>query len=67
MAKRATLQRKSFFIDTQALARAKRLLRASSDAEAIRESLERVAEMERFSRFLEQSRGKLPPGSIERP
>ena len=67
MPKRETLQRRSFFIDTQALARAKRLLRAPSDAQTIRESLERVAEMERFARFLNDSRGKLPPGSIERP
>ena len=67
MSKRENLRRKSFFIDTQALARAKRLLRASSDAEAIRESLERVAEMERFARFLHDSRGRLPPGSIEHP
>lgn len=67
MSKGSNLQRKSFFVDARALTRAKRLLRVSSDAEAIRVSLERVAEMERFARFMESSRGKLPPGSIERP
>lgn len=67
MPKRAKLQRKSFFIDARALTKARRLLRVSSDAEAIRVSLERVVEMERFATFIESSRGKLPPGSIERP
>ena len=59
------LQRKSCFIDTRALKGAKRLLRVSSDAEAIRVSLDRVAEIERFDRYMEASRGKLPNGSIE--
>jgi hypothetical protein len=35
-------------VDERTLHRAKRLLRASSDAEAIRLSLERVVEMERY-------------------
>jgi hypothetical protein len=64
---KSSLHRKSFFVDARALKRAKRLLRVSSDAEAIRVSLERVAEMERFARFMDASRGKLPPGSIEQP
>lgn len=67
MPKRANLQRKSFFVDARALLRARRLLRVASDAEAIRVSLERVAEMEAFAAFLLSSRGKLPPGSIEQP
>ena len=61
------LQRKSFFVDARALTRAKRLLRVSSDAEAIRVSLDRVAEIERFDRFMEASRGKLPKASFEEP
>jgi hypothetical protein len=67
MPKRANLQRKSFFVDARALTRARRLLRVSTDAEAIRLSLERVAEMERFAAFMVTSRRKLVPGSIERP
>jgi hypothetical protein len=67
MAKPRNLQRKSFFIDERVLARAKRLLRVSSDAEAVRVSLERIAEMERFARFMASSRGKLAPGSVEQP
>jgi hypothetical protein len=64
MPKSGSLSRKSFFIDPAALARAKRVLRVASDAEAIRVSLERVAEMERFSSFMDRSRGKLKPGSM---
>lgn len=60
------LKRKSFFIDETVLHRAKRLLRASSDAEAIRLSLERVAEMERYWQFMESSRDKLPSGSFDK-
>jgi hypothetical protein len=51
MRKRAQLKRKSFFVDERVLQRAKRLLRAPSDAETIRLSLERVAEMERFWKY----------------
>ena len=61
------LQRKSFFVDARALTRAKRLLRVSTDAEAIRVSLDRVAEIERFDRFMEASRSKLPKASFEKP
>ena len=67
MAKPGNLKRKSFFVDETMLKRAKRLLGVSSDAEAIRVSLERVAEMERYWRFMEQSRAKLASGSIEEP
>jgi hypothetical protein len=66
MAKRNQLKRKSFFVDETVLHRAKRLLRASSDAEAIRLSLERVAEMEQYWRFMDASRGKLAVGSFEK-
>lgn len=67
MARPVNLKRKSFFIDEAALKRAKRLLRVSSDAEAIRVSLERVAEMEQYWRFMDQSRGKLAADSFEDP
>ena len=67
MSNSGNLKRKSFFIDERALKRAKRLLRVASDGEAIRVSLERVAEMERFWRFMEGTRAKLAAGSVERP
>ena len=67
MSKAGNLKRRSFVIDEQAPKRAKRLLRVASDGEAIRVSLERVAEMERFWRFMEGSRAKLAAGSVERP
>ena len=65
MAKDTTLTRKSFYIDENVLRRAKRALRVRTDAEAIRLSLERVAEMEKFWRFMDKSRGVLKRGSFE--
>jgi hypothetical protein len=65
---RATkLKRKSFFVDEASLRRAKRVLGVSSDAEVVRISVERIAEMERFWRFMDATRGALPPGSVEPP
>jgi predicted nucleic acid-binding protein len=64
MSKRAQLKRKSFFIDEATLQEAKRALHVESDAEAVRLSLEQVAEMGRFWRFMDKSKGKLKPGSF---
>ena len=64
---RAGLRRKSFFIDEAALRRARRALRARTDAEAIRLSLDRVAEMEQFWRFMAKRRATLKTGSFETP
>jgi Arc/MetJ family transcription regulator len=64
MAKTAKLKRKSFFVDEETLATARRILRVSSDGEAIRLSLERAAEMERFWRLMEKSRWSVEPGSF---
>jgi len=50
MARAKVLKRKSFFVDERALARARKVLGAASDAEAIRLSVERMAEMEEFWR-----------------
>jgi hypothetical protein len=60
-----TLTRKSFFVDERALRQAKRLLGVSTDAEAIRASIDRVNEMERFWRFMTRTRRSLRPGSIK--
>lgn len=61
------LKRKSFFIDETALHRAKKALRVKTNAEVIRLSVERVAEMEEFWEFMKKSRRTLQPGSLERP
>ncbi len=63
--KTVTLTRKSFFIDTEALRRAKKVLKVRTDAEAIRLAVERVAEMDRFWKFMDTTRGVLKPGSFE--
>lgn len=63
----ANLKRKSFFVDEQALQRAKRLLGVDSEAEVIRLSVERIVEMEELWRFMKRSRGAIPPGSFEEP
>ena len=67
MHKPAALTRKSFFIDARTLRRARRVLRVRTDAEAVRLSLERVAEMDRFWRFMTKSRATLRPGSVDAP
>jgi hypothetical protein len=65
---RATkLKRKSFFVDEASLRRAKKVLGVSSDAEVVRISVERIAEMERFWRFMDTTRAALEPGSMEPP
>lgn len=61
------LKRKAFFVDERAVREARRALGASSDAEAIRMSVERIAEMEAFWRFMRETRESLPPGSFEEP
>ena len=65
MAARPSLKRKAFFVDEESVRRARRALGAATDAEAIRSSLERVAEMEDFWRFMKRTRRGLRPGSFE--
>ena len=65
MARVAPLKRTSFFIDVRALRRARNALGASSDAETVRMSVDRIADMERFWSFMKKSRRKLKSGSIE--
>ncbi len=67
MARDARLKRKSFFIDEHAIRRAKRALGVATDAEVVRLSVERVAEMEEFWRFMKKSRRTLKRGSLETP
>ena len=67
MAARTNLKRKAFFVDEEAVRRARKALGTSTDAEAIRTSLEHIAEMEEFWRFMKRTRRSLKPGSIETP
>jgi hypothetical protein len=59
-----TLKRKAFFVDEVKLRRARRALGVTTDAEAVRLSLERVLEMDQFRSFMEKTRKTLPPGSF---
>lgn len=61
------LKRKAFFVDERTLGRARRALRVTSDAEAVRLAVERIAEMEAFWGFMKKSRRTLLPGSVARP
>ena len=63
----ARYTRKSFFVDPQAIDRARKVLGASTDAETVRLAVERVVEMEKFWRFMAGTRSSLKRGSIEAP
>ena len=67
MARPAQLKRKSFFIDEKRLRQARKALGVATDAEAVRLSIEWIAEMEAFWKFMSRSRGKLKPGSLDAP
>ena len=66
MGEKAKLKRKSYFVDERALSRAKKALGVKTDAEVIRLSVERVAEMEEFWSFMKRTRRSLRPGSVEK-
>jgi len=66
MAAKAKLKRKSFFVDERALNRARKALGVKTDAQVIRLSVERIAEMEEFWEFMKKSRHTLRPGTLER-
>ena len=63
----AKLKRKSFFVDDTALHRAKKALGVKTNAEVVRLSVERIAEMEEFWEFMRKSRRSLTPGTLEKP
>ena len=65
MASERNLKRKAFFVDEGALRRARKALGVATDAEAVRLSVERVAEMERFWRFMQRTRAKTTRGGFE--
>jgi len=66
MAAKANLKRKSYFVDERALSRAKKALGVKTETEAIRLSVERVAEMEEFWELMKKGRRSLKPGSVEK-
>jgi hypothetical protein len=61
------LTRKSYFVDEGAIRRAKRVLGVETDAEVVRLAVERVAEIERFWKLMDDTRAKLRQNSIELP
>lgn len=67
MSRAAALKRKAFFVDEGALRRARKALGVATDAEVVRLSVGRVAEMEEFWRFMRRSRRVLGPGSFKAP
>ena len=67
MARPARLKGKSFFVDAKRLGQARKALGVDTDAEAVRLSIEWVAEMEGFWKFMSKTRGKLKPGSVNAP
>ena len=67
MPRATTLKRKSFFVDERALRRAKKALGVGTDAEVVRVSVERIAEMEEFWQFMKNSRRTLTPASVRTP
>ena len=62
----AKLKRKAFFVDEQAIRRARKVLGVKTDAEVVRLSVERVAEMEEFWEFMKKTRRSLRSGTLER-
>ena len=67
MRARNNLKRRSFFVDDRTLRQAKKVLGVKTDAEVIRLSVERIAEMEEWWQFMQKSRRTLQPGSVEEP
>ncbi|HRI70683.1 MAG TPA: hypothetical protein PK156_40905 [Polyangium sp.] len=61
------LKRKSYFVDENMVQRAKKLLRAETDSDAVRISLERLVENEEFWQFMDDTAGALDGDSFERP
>jgi hypothetical protein len=61
------LKRRVFLVDERAVRQARKALGASSDAEAVRMSVERIAEMERFWRLMRHTRWSVPRGSFDEP
>ena len=66
MPRTGNLKRKSCFVDEDALAQAKKVLGVETDAEVIRLSVERIAAMGKFWRFMDDSKATTKRGSFRR-
>jgi hypothetical protein len=67
MTAKTRLKRKSYFVDERTLNRAKKVLGVQTESEAIRLSVERVAETEEFWEFMKKTRRSLKPASVKKP
>jgi hypothetical protein len=67
MSKKIKLKRKAFYVDERKLRRAKKVLGLASEAEVVREAVDRTLEMEEFWRFMNEARASVEPGSFESP
>jgi hypothetical protein len=56
------LKRRSVFVDERELGEARRVLGAGTDAETIRVAIREISRMTALARFMDRTRGKLPPG-----
>ncbi len=65
MHKKVKLKRKAFYVDEQKLRRAKKVLGLASEAEVVREAVDRTLEMEEFWRFMKETKASVEPGSFE--
>ena len=57
--------RKSCFVDIAMVKKAVKVLGASSEAEAIRISVQRMVEMEEFWKFMDKTSGSVKKGSFK--
>ncbi len=62
----AEIKTQILFFDERALNRAKKAFGVKTEAEVIRLSVERVAEVEEFWEFMKKTRRALRPGSVEK-
>jgi hypothetical protein len=67
MSKKVRLKRKAFYVDERKLRRAKKVLGLASEAEVVREAVDRALEMEEFWRFMNETRASVEAGSFESP
>ena len=65
MAQATSLVRKSYFVDPKIVARAAKLIGASSEAEAVRTIMAQFVEQERFWKRMKKTGGTLKKGSFK--
>ena len=65
MSQEISLVRKSYFVDPKIVARAAKLIGASSEAEAIRTIMAQFVEQERFWKMMKKSGNTLKKGSFK--